>query len=80
MSLKVVLNCFGEIVEGNYYRGQCHVSEDTEEDGFFVMVYKEADPKSEVLLSEWFPSMQAVNHFVHDQGWVIYWQDRETPL
>lgn len=80
MSVNVVLNCFGEIVEGNYYRGFCHISEDTEEDGFFVMVYNAADAAADVLLSEWFPSMQAVNHFVRDQGWIIYWQDSPTEL
>lgn len=80
MSLNVVLDCFGEIVEGNYYRGHCHISEDPEEDGFFVMVYRQPNPQSEVLLSEWFPSMQAVNHFVRDQNWVIYWQDEASPL
>lgn len=80
MSLNVVLDCFGEIVEGNYYRGYCHISEDPEEDGFFVMVYREANARSEVLLSEWFPSMQAVNHFVRDQSWVVYWQDQTSPI
>ncbi|MFG1495556.1 hypothetical protein ABMA57_02905 [Saccharospirillum sp. HFRX-1] len=80
MSLNVVLDRFGEIIEGNHYRGYCHISRDTEEDGFFVMVYREADPQSEVLLSEWFPSMQAVNHFVRDQSWVVYWQDQHRPL
>lgn len=80
MSLKVALDRFGEIIEGNLYRGYCHISCDTEADGFFVMVYQQADPQSEVLLSEWFPSMQAVNHFVRDQNWVVYWQDQQRPL
>ncbi|WP_108124252.1 hypothetical protein [Saccharospirillum mangrovi] len=80
MSVQVLLDCFGEIVEGNHYRGFCHISRDELEDGFFVMVYRDADPHAEVLLSEWFPSMQAVNHFVRDQSWVVYWQDKAHPL
>lgn len=80
MALKVVLDHFGEIMAGNHYRGYCHISQDTQADGFFVMVYRQADPQSEVLLSEWFPTMQAVNHFVHDQSWVVSWQQQHRPL
>lgn len=80
MSVQVEMDCFGEIVEGNHYRCFCHISRDSVEGGFFVMVYRQADPQSEVVLSEWFPSIQAVNHFVRDQSWVVYWQDEAHPL
>ncbi|HET8848741.1 MAG TPA: hypothetical protein VFM78_02555 [Marinobacter sp.] len=74
MGLTLHLNCLGEIIEGNYYRGYCLLSEDPEEPGgLFLVVYAEPDRTSEVLLSEWFPSIQAVNHFARDQNWSIEW-------
>lgn len=74
MGLTLHLNRFGEIVEGNYYRGHCLLSADTEEPGaVFLVVYARPDHASQVLLSEWFPSIQAVNHFARDQNWTIDW-------
>lgn len=76
MALTLKLNGMGEIVEGNYYRGYCFLSDDPEEDGgISLVVYASPDRQSRVLLSEWFPSIQAVNHFARDQNWSIEWLD-----
>ena len=49
MGLTLHLNCLGEIVEGNYYRGYCLLSEDPDEPGaLFLVVYAEPDRASEL--------------------------------
>lgn len=69
----VRLNTFGEILEGNHFRGHCHISEDPDGDGFCIVVYRKPNRQSDVMLSDWVPTIEDLNTYVRDQNRRIEW-------
>ena len=51
----------------------CYVCRDDEQDGYFVVVYTVADLHSRTLVSEWLPTLEALNYFLRDQNWQPVW-------
>ena len=76
--MQIQLNSFGRILRGPQREACCHLTKDDQVDGYFVVVYQYPDTASTVLLSEWLPTLEALNYFLREQDWALTWIDQEA--
>ena len=69
----MVLNQFARIRKGPLLGSFCQITRDEEGDGFFVVVYREARVDAETLVSEWLPTLEALNYYLRERDWVPEW-------
>ena len=49
------------------------IARDDEADGYFLNVYAWNDSRSEPLLAEWFPGLEAIHYYARDMDWDVDW-------
>jgi len=73
--MHIKLNTFGRILNGPLRDACCQLTRDDQADGFFVVVYRYPDTTSTVLLSEWLPTLEALNSFIRERDWAVAWSE-----
>ena len=71
--MNVQLECLGKIIQGKQTGRYIMISRDELADGFFLNIYAWRDSRSEPLLAEWFPSLEAIHYFARDRDWQVDW-------